>query len=92
MSSTPPACRYRRGHRLPRRPHQLTNEDASTATHPLGTNPWTPIYLQLLAELKATLQAAGHRYDELADARLIDQADRYDWRSYLTPAAASDPR
>jgi hypothetical protein len=70
----------------------LTNDDASTATHTLGTNPWTPIYLQLLAELKATLQAAGHRDDELAAARLIDQADRYDWRSYLTPAGASDPR
>jgi len=69
----------------------LTNDDASTATHTLGTNPWTPIYRQLLADLQATLQAAGHRYDELADTRLIDQADRFDWRTYLTPAAASDP-
>jgi hypothetical protein len=63
----------------------LTNADTSTALQRSGTNPWTPIYLQLLAELKATLQAAGHRYDQLADARLIDQADRFDWRSYLTP-------
>jgi hypothetical protein len=69
----------------------LTNEDASTATHVVGTNPWTPIYLQLLAELKATLHAAGHRYDELADTRRIDQADRFDWRSYLTRSAACDP-
>jgi hypothetical protein len=68
----------------------LTNEDASTATHAVGTNPWTPIYLQLLAELKATLQDAGRRYDELADARLVDQAGRFDWRSYLTPATAAD--
>jgi hypothetical protein len=68
----------------------LTNDDASTATHVVGTNPWTPIYLQLLAELKATLQDAGRRYDEIADARLVNQADRFDWRSYLTPAAASD--
>jgi len=51
----------------------------------------TPIYLQLLAEIRATLQDAGHRYDELADTRRIDQADRFDWRTYLTPAATSDP-
>jgi hypothetical protein len=62
----------------------LTNDDASTALHTPGTNPWTPIYLQLLAELKATLEAAGHRYDQLADAHRIDQAERFDWRSYLT--------
>jgi hypothetical protein len=69
----------------------LTNDDASTATYAVGTNPLTPIYLQLLAELKATLQDAGHRYDELADTRRIDQSHRFDWRTYLTPAAASDP-
>jgi hypothetical protein len=69
----------------------LTNDDAATATRTLGTNPWTPIYRQLMADLQATLRAAGHRYDELADARRIDQADRFDWRSYLTPAATSDP-
>jgi hypothetical protein len=69
----------------------LTNDDASTATYAVGTNPLTPIYLQLLAELKATLQDAGHRYDELADTRRIDQADRFDWRTYLIPAATSDP-
>jgi hypothetical protein len=62
----------------------LTDDDASTAVHAPGTNPWTLIYLQLLAELKATLEAAGHRYDRLADARLVDQAERFDWRSYLT--------
>jgi hypothetical protein len=49
-----------------------------------GTNPWTPICLQLLAEVKATLEAAGHRYDRLADARHLDQAERFHWRSYLT--------
>jgi hypothetical protein len=62
----------------------LTNDDASTAVHTPGTNPWTPIYLQLLAELKTTLEATGHRYDRLADARAIDQAERFNWRSYLT--------
>ena len=49
-----------------------------------GTNPGTPICLQLLAEVKATLEAAGHRYDRLADARHLDQAERFHWRSYLT--------
>lgn len=56
----------------------------------MATNPCAPIYLQLLAEIKATLQDGGHRYDELADARLVDQAGRFDWHSYLTPAAAAD--
>jgi hypothetical protein len=58
-----------------------TNEDASTAAHTRGTNPGTPIYRQLLADLKATLRAAGHHYVGLADARLIDQGNRYDWRT-----------
>jgi len=58
----------------------LTNDDALTAMYTLGTNPWTPIYLRLLAELKATLEAAGHRYDQLADARHLDQAERFHWR------------
>jgi hypothetical protein len=49
------------------------------------------MYLQPLADLKATLHAAGHRYDELADARLIDQANRFECRIYLTPAGTSDP-
>jgi hypothetical protein len=62
----------------------LTNDDAATVLHASGTNPWTPIYSQLLTELEAALQVAGHRYDRLADARLIDQADRFDWRAYLT--------
>jgi hypothetical protein len=60
------------------------------ATHTLGTNPWTPIYLQLLADLK-TPHAAGHRDDKLADTHLIDRANLFDWRTYLTPAAPSDP-
>jgi hypothetical protein len=30
-----------------------------------------PIYSQLLTELEAALQLAGHRYDRLAEARLI---------------------
>jgi len=63
----------------------LSNDDAATALHAPGTNPWTPIYTQLLTELQAALQVAGHRYDRLADARGIDQANRFDWRSYLTP-------
>jgi hypothetical protein len=63
----------------------LTNADAASALHTPGTNPWTPIYSQLLAELEAALQVAGHRYDRLADARGIGGADRFDWRSYLTP-------
>jgi hypothetical protein len=63
----------------------LTNNDAASALRAPGTNPWTPIYSQLLTELGATLQVAGHRYDRLADARLIDPVDRFDWRSYLTP-------
>jgi hypothetical protein len=69
----------------------LTNNDAPTATHAVGTNALTPIYLQLLAELKATLQNGAASYDELADTRRIDQSHRFDWRTYLTPAAASDP-
>ena len=63
----------------------LTNDDAASALHTPGTNPWTPIYSQLLTELEATLQVAGHRYDRLADARLIEPANRFDWRAYLTP-------
>jgi hypothetical protein len=63
----------------------LTNADAASALHAPGTNPWTPIYSQLLTELEAALQVAGHRYDRIADSRLIDQADRFDWRAYLTP-------
>jgi len=63
----------------------LANDAASTVLHIAGTNPWTPIYSQLLAELEATLHEAGHRYDRLADARDIDRADRFDWRSYLIP-------
>jgi hypothetical protein len=63
----------------------LTDDEAAAALHAPGTNPRTPIYSQLLAELEAALQVAGHRYDRLADARGIDQADRFDWRRYLTP-------
>jgi hypothetical protein len=37
----------------------LTNEDAATATRTLGSNQWTPIHRQLVAELTATLQATG---------------------------------
>jgi hypothetical protein len=62
----------------------LTDDAAESALHASGTNPWTPIYAQLLSELEARLQVAGHRYDRLADARGIDQADRFDWRAYLT--------
>jgi hypothetical protein len=62
----------------------LTDDAAESALHASGTNPWTPIYTQLLAELEGTLHVAGHRYDRLADARLLDQADRFDWRAYLT--------
>jgi hypothetical protein len=63
----------------------LTNVDAATVLHAQGTNPWTPIYSQLLTELEARVRLAGHRYDRLADARLIDPADRFDWLGYLTP-------
>jgi hypothetical protein len=63
----------------------LTDDEAAAARRAPGINPWTPIYSQLLTELEAALQVAGHRYDRLADARLIDRADRFDWRSYLTP-------
>jgi hypothetical protein len=63
----------------------LTNDDDAAAVHAAGTSPWTPIYSQLLTELEAALQVAGHRYDRLADARLIDPVDRFVWRSYLTP-------
>jgi hypothetical protein len=54
----------------------LTNDAAESALHAAGTNPWTPIYTQLLTELEAALHLAGHRYDRLADARGIDPADR----------------
>jgi hypothetical protein len=63
----------------------LINDAASAVLHTPGTNPWTPIYRQLLAELKETLETAGHRYDRLADARAVDPSDRFDWRSYLNP-------
>jgi len=63
----------------------LTDDPAATAIGTPGTNPWTPIYAQLLAELQATLEAAGHRYDQLADARGVEPAGRFDWRSYLRP-------
>jgi hypothetical protein len=61
----------------------LTN-DAATAVRASGISPWTPIYSQLLTELQATLQVAGERYDRLADAGLIDGADRFEWRACLT--------
>jgi hypothetical protein len=67
-----------------RRSHRQRSAHHPSPTRHRGTNPWTPIYLQLLAELKATLEAAGHRYDRLADARLIDHAERFNWRCYLT--------
>jgi len=63
----------------------LTNDAASTVLHTAGTNPGTPIYSQLLADLEATVHEAGQRYDRLADARDVDRADRFDWRSYLIP-------
>jgi len=47
----------------------LTNEDGSTDTHAPGHQPWTPIYRQLLAELRSIVHAADHRYDEHTDAR-----------------------
>jgi len=62
----------------------LTDDAAENALHAPGTNPWTPIDSQLLSELETRLQVAGHRYDRLADAGGIDQADRFDWRAYLT--------
>jgi hypothetical protein len=65
----------------------LTNDAAASALHAPGSNPWTPIYSQLLTELEAILQVAGERYDRLADARGIDQGDRFDWRAYLTASS-----
>jgi hypothetical protein len=62
----------------------LTDDAAESARRASSTNPWTPIYTQLLSELEARLQVQGHRYDRLADARGIDPADRFDWRAYLT--------
>lgn len=61
----------------------LTNDDTLPAAYLTGTRPWTPIYLRLLAELKAVLEAAGQRYDSAADSRLADHADRFDWCQYL---------
>jgi hypothetical protein len=61
------------------------NDGAAAARRAPGVNPWAPIYSQLLTELEAALQVAGHRYDRLAEASLIDQAERFDWRGYLTP-------
>jgi hypothetical protein len=66
---TAAAIGYRRG---------LTDDDVAAALHAPGTNPWTPIYSQLLSEFDAALQVAGHRYDRPADARLVDRADRFD--------------
>jgi hypothetical protein len=63
----------------------LSDDAAASALHAPGINPWTPIYSQLLTELEAALQVAGHRYDRIADARGIDPADRFDWRHHLTP-------
>jgi hypothetical protein len=62
----------------------LSDAGVSTAVTTNGTNPWTPIYLELLAELKTALEAAGQHYDAVADAHGIDQTQRFDWRSYLT--------
>jgi hypothetical protein len=62
----------------------LTDDGAAAARRAPGVNPWIPIYSQLLTELEARLHVAGHRYDRLAEARGIDQGDRFDWRGYLT--------
>jgi hypothetical protein len=69
----------------------LTDDDDASALDVQGTNPWTPIYSQLLTELEAALQLAGHRYDRLAEARLIDRADWFDWRRYLTSPTEGGP-
>jgi hypothetical protein len=75
---------YHRGHRLSGRSYQRRRRDRpAPGSHPIYGS---PIYRQLLAELEAPRQAAGQCYDRLADPRLIDQAERFDWRSYRSPS------
>ena len=46
----------------------VSNDDASTATHTLGTNPWTPIYRQLLVvRLRFDLVQGGSAASDLGD-------------------------
>jgi hypothetical protein len=59
------------------------NDAAITARIGGGITPRVPIYRELLAELRAALHAAGHRYDQAAEAADIPLADRFDWRRIL---------
>jgi hypothetical protein len=61
----------------------LTNDAVITAHTAGGVTPWVPIYRELLAELRATLHAAGSRYDQAAESASIPAADRFDRRAIL---------
>jgi hypothetical protein len=69
----------------------LTNDAAMTAHTGGGVTPWVPIYRQLLADLRAALHAAGHRYDQAAAAADIPVADRFDWRAILQAEGNAQP-
>lgn len=49
----------------------------------VGGSPWTPIYNDLLAQLREALEQAVRAYEAAADEAGISAADRYDWKLVL---------
>ena len=70
----------------------LTNDAAISARDSTGMTPWVPVYWQLLADLRATLQAAGEEYDRTADAAGVRVEDRVDWRAFMNAGEEPAPR
>jgi len=63
---------------------------ATAASTPHAVSPWTPIYAELLADLKAALESAGEAYEHAADQLGLPKPERYDWRPETDNR--SDPR
>ena len=68
----------------------LGNDAATTAVTAGGVTPWVPIYRELLAELRAALQAAGQRYEQAAESAGVPAADRFGWRRLLQGESNTD--
>jgi hypothetical protein len=68
----------------------LMNDAATTALTAGGVTPWVPIYRGLLAELRASLQAAGQLYDQAAASAGVPAADRFGWRRLLDGESKPD--
>jgi aryl-alcohol dehydrogenase-like predicted oxidoreductase len=69
----------------------LSNDSVNSIRHAGGVNPWVPTYRDLLAELRAHLQAAGQRYDRSAEDAAIPVAERFNWHELLSNDDEPDP-